>query len=1207
MFKRKLVVILLVVIFIATTTSSLVHGSANMPRIGSKVNSSALPLSRIPSTLGYASTANISSTSNQQVSVVNSAMISQSDSASLGQSAQLPYRLPPLVMSYVPVAIFNNQSVSTSNPFNEEVNVNSLRYAPLEAGNLQNVVWFSAQGKLIPSWIEFNDSNLSTHTAYWLKIPNSLKAYSFIDIYIGFEAVSENVFSPIGNEGVAPQITVPYGEYDNGNIVFSSKYWNFSGNSLPNGWKWTNSQSAKGSSSVNNGVVFNFPGTWWYTRGVATSLSSFRGNYAMYTYQKVTSFTAMNTMFGELTSYGGSVQNHGYQSVIQGYSGVLNGGGYTLEYSPGTDNPGTTVAQKSFTPSTDSWYQTEVAWPSTGTELASVSSPPGTYIGNLTGNNTLDAYGSTYLYLGLYDNYGGGGTVNYQYTFLATLPPNNVMPSTSFGNIHTQFDSTGYAGKDIIYLSTGTYKNGTGNNGGTESNYNGFNETSPNNVANTTVYGSGSNAVHATNMVSIGTGTSTPVASGKLPFYEFYTPAGGLEVFIPIGVTGGAQILNENYSSAVVEPNATVRQLNLSASILGPYQWGSQLLSSSIAYGENAGFNITNLNNSPASVFGDPNALSAASLVCGGLSLVPIFPIDLMFGLASLATGGIALGSTLLASGGTINHNYFYDNPKSPLFVKVGVDNGTFKRVPPYTTYDMNSTNVYSFQTLIALSIFPQNFNKVGMLNISARNLLSYSTVSTSYYPGALSSLKIPMRTAGLVEGTVYDNNKTLGNQELLITQNHGNVATKRYVETSSSGSYRFFAQEDSTVHVQATAPNGVTYTYHRFLPSGDYGSKSLNVYLNNTTPVLNFTEAGLKPGTSWSIKIGNNTYKSPSNVISIPVGFDTTDYLVGNVAGYESSSSNGSVDISSQLSNNVKIDFIPVGTVSFTESGLPSGDIWKVTLNGTSRSAYAGGSISFTEPYNTYYYTVSSQNGYAPTPANGIVTIGATPKTVGISYNLKPYTVTFSESGVPSGTTWSVTLGGSSKSSTSSSISFSEQDGSYSFSIPDVYYSSTETYYPSPSSGTVTVNGGNVGESIQFTGSLTSCVYALAPVLLSNYSYVYAENITVGQHLMTYNFSTGSLQKGTVVDVFVTHHVEMYVINGYLKVASDQDMWTNHGYIQAQNLTLNDSIFNVYTGHFQKIRSIAIDYGSYTMYDFYVSTNKNYIIWNNLMEDRVP
>ena len=79
----------------------------------------------------------------------------------------------------------------------------------------------------------------------------------------------------------------------------------------------------------------------------------------------------------------------------------------------------------------------------------------------------------------------------------------------------------------------------------------------------------------------------------------------------------------------------------------------------------------------------------------------------------------------------------------------------------------------------------------------------------------------------------------------------------------------------------------------------------------------------------------------------------------------------------------------------------------------------------------------------------------------VGDSLTLKPakpvpqYAVTFSESGLKTGTTWSVNLGGAVNSSSTTAIGFSEPNGTYSYSIGAV-----SGYTASPSSGSVTVSG---------------------------------------------------------------------------------------------------------------------------------------------------
>ncbi len=309
--------------------------------------------------------------------------------------------------------------------------------------------------------------------------------------------------------------------------------------------------------------------------------------------------------------------------------------------------------------------------------------------------------------------------------------------------------------------------------------------------------------------------------------------------------------------------------------------------------------------------------------------------------------------------------------------------------------------------------------------------------------------------------------------------------------------------------------------------------------------------------------------------------------------------------------------------TQTFSESGLSGGASWSVKISGpllpsgnqefyttpSTSSSSIGISVAGNE---SYLYSVNAPSGYTANPSSGSFNVGTTtPSTISVSFTKTPtYSVTFKESGLPSGTLWSAKLDGAQESSTSSTITFSSVTaGSHSYSIPYVYYSTTLWYEPYPGSGTFSMSGPYTVDTT-FTGvpqNPNSCVYAFAPVLLSNYSVQYAQNIKIGDNIMTYNFTTGSMQQGTVQQVFTTQHSEMYVINGYLKVAGDQVIWTNHGYVQAQNLTSNDKIFDVFNHHFYRVHSISVEYGDFTMYDFYVTANHNYVVWSNLMKDRLP
>jgi hypothetical protein len=102
-------------------------------------------------------------------------------------------------------------------------------------------------------------------------------------------------------------------------------------------------------------------------------------------------------------------------------------------------------------------------------------------------------------------------------------------------------------------------------------------------------------------------------------------------------------------------------------------------------------------------------------------------------------------------------------------------------------------------------------------------------------------------------------------------------------------------------------------------------------------------------------------------------------------------------------------------------------------------------------------------------------------------AYFMPTYSVSFSESGLSSGTQWWVDLSGDNQSSTSNRISFSETDGTYTYSV------GASSYIASLSSGTVTVNGTNVNQAIAFTqclSTITIIPYSKTLALVSDASH---------------------------------------------------------------------------------------------------------------------
>ncbi|MGC8580393.1 MAG: hypothetical protein ACP5MB_10110 [bacterium] len=62
----------------------------------------------------------------------------------------------------------------------------------------------------------------------------------------------------------------------------------------------------------------------------------------------------------------------------------------------------------------------------------------------------------------------------------------------------------------------------------------------------------------------------------------------------------------------------------------------------------------------------------------------------------------------------------------------------------------------------------------------------------------------------------------------------------------------------------------------------------------------------------------------------------------------------------------------------------------------------------------------------------------------------------------------------------------------------------------------------------------------------------------------------------------------------------------TNEGYINAGNLTYNDTLWNPFSNSYISIFSIAKVYNPSVMYDFKLSINHNYIGWTYLIEDAI-
>ncbi len=233
----------------------------------------------------------------------------------------------------------------------------------------------------------------------------------------------------------------------------------------------------------------------------------------------------------------------------------------------------------------------------------------------------------------------------------------------------------------------------------------------------------------------------------------------------------------------------------------------------------------------------------------------------------------------------------------------------------------------------------------------------------------------------------------------------------------------------------------------------------------------MTFTETGLPARTAWSASLSGAWQYSTGSSIVYQEPNGTYEFTVGGAAGYSASPSSGSLTVNGSPVT-VSITFAapppppPTYEVTFTENGLPARTTWSIAFAGGTGWSTAD-SITFVEPNGTYRFTVFPVPGYSARPPSGSVTVAGASVTQLISFTVRPptYDVTFTETGLPAGTPWSITVAGTTYTLLMRSVMFGEANGTYSFAVGSVV-----GYTVTPEYGNVTVAGRPIVESVTFT-----------------------------------------------------------------------------------------------------------------------------------------
>jgi hypothetical protein len=279
-----------------------------------------------------------------------------------------------------------------------------------------------------------------------------------------------------------------------------------------------------------------------------------------------------------------------------------------------------------------------------------------------------------------------------------------------------------------------------------------------------------------------------------------------------------------------------------------------------------------------------------------------------------------------------------------------------------------------------------------------------------------------------------------------------------------TAGTYTYSVGSVTGYGVSSPASGSVTVT------NAAVGVGVTYVALPSTMYSVTFTESGLTTGTVWSVTLNGVTEYSGTTTVVFSEKAGSYTYTVGAVAGYTTPAGGSVMVTDASLGVSVTYVALPAPatyTLTFTETGLASGASWSVTVNGVAYTSTTG-SIVVSGLNGTYTYTVSAVSGFSVTPVSGTVDVTSSDQSVAVTFTPvttpTTYTITFTETGLPSGTSWSVTVNGEVYSSSTAMIQVSGGAGGYTYSVGAV-----SGYSATPGTGTVTLTTGDQSVTIAF------------------------------------------------------------------------------------------------------------------------------------------
>ena len=294
------------------------------------------------------------------------------------------------------------------------------------------------------------------------------------------------------------------------------------------------------------------------------------------------------------------------------------------------------------------------------------------------------------------------------------------------------------------------------------------------------------------------------------------------------------------------------------------------------------------------------------------------------------------------------------------------------------------------------------------------------------------------------------------------------------YYNTSTGSSMIAYLQNGT--YKYAGNFNGVSTPLHEFNVTGS--PLSFTVIFPVTYKVT-FTEKNVPAGVYWSVNAFNNNYSV--NYYNTSTGSSMIAYLPYGTYNYTGNFNGVATPLHefnvTGVSIAINVVFPEKYSVVFTETGLPTGTVWEVSVNnlttGNSFNSSSTSTITFSLYNGSYTYNVTtSLSGWKPSsPSGKFIVPGSTVNVPTVTFSTTDHNVQFKESGMPTGTSWYVIFNGTEEISTSNNITFYIPNGNYTYTLQTPVPGSTGIrYVVSPSSGNVNVSGHNLSKNVSYS-----------------------------------------------------------------------------------------------------------------------------------------